>query len=285
VKKPQWITTGLAVLLFAAIFIFGRTVPEKKPIVPKMMPRAESMPENKTDVSINSILAIEKKLLSSGQVARLNNLEQSITGQAEKDHQLRIYDQLARFWADTARIFDPYAWYKAEAARLENSEKSLTFAAHLFLDNLQTEDNERRLWRALQAKDLFERSLKINPENDSSKVGLGACYLFGGISPAPMVGITKIREVVEKDSTNIYAQMMLIQGLLLSGQYDKAITRLQTVIRLEPANAEAILRLADLYDRIADKANAIIWYRKSLQYVERAEARAEIEKRISNLSK
>ena len=33
---------------------------------------------------------------------------------------------------------------------------------------------ERRKWKALQAKDLFERSLQINPQNDSSKVGLGA---------------------------------------------------------------------------------------------------------------
>ena len=95
-------------------------------------------------------------------------------------------------------------------------------------------------WKALQAKDLFERSLKINPDNDSAKVGLGACYLFGNISANPMEGIAKIREVVEKDSTNIYAQMMLVKGSLISGQIDKAITRLQTVNRLHPENIEAI---------------------------------------------
>ena len=83
-------------------------------------------------------------------------------------------------------------------------------------------------WKALQAKDLFERSLKINPDNDSAKVGLGACYLFGNISANPMEGIGKIMEVVEKDSTNAYAQMTLAKGSLLSGQSDKAISRLQT---------------------------------------------------------
>ncbi len=87
-------------------------------------------------------------------------------------------------------------------------------------------------WEALQAKDLFERSLKINPDNDSAKVGLGACYLFGNIAPNPMEGIAKIMEVVEKDSTNAYAQMTLAKGSLLSGQIDKAISRLQTVNRL-----------------------------------------------------
>jgi hypothetical protein len=87
-----------------------------------------------------------------------------------------VYHQLAKFWHDSANSWEPYAWYTAEAARLENSEKNLTFAAHLFLDNLIRDDvAERRKWKALQAKDLFERSLKLNPVNDSSKVGLGAC--------------------------------------------------------------------------------------------------------------
>ena len=62
---------------------------------------------------------------------------------------LKIYHQLAHFWADTAQIFEPYAWYEAEAARLENSEKTLTFAAHLFLQNLQGEnDPALRKWKA-----------------------------------------------------------------------------------------------------------------------------------------
>jgi cytochrome c-type biogenesis protein CcmH/NrfG len=133
---------------------------------------------------------------------------------------------------------------------LENSEKSLTFAAHLFLENLQQQDNAALIkWEALQAKDLFERSLKINPDNDSSKVGLGACYLFGNISTNPMEGIAKIRQVIDEDSTNVYAHMILAKGSLISGQVDKAIERLQTVNRLQAGNVEAILMLAEVYER------------------------------------
>ena len=181
-------------------------------------------------------------------------------------------------------FFPPYAWYEAEAARLENSEKTLTFAAHLFLENLQHEQNPGLVkWEALQAKDLFERSLKINPENDSSKVGLGACYLFGNISASPMEGLGKIIEVVEKDSTNAYAQMTLVKGSLISGQTDKAISRLLTVNRLYPDNIEAILLLAETYERKGDKDVAADWYRKSLLYIKRSDVRMEIEKRIAEL--
>lgn len=286
-KKPQWITIAIALVLVVALFFFGRTVPEKKAIVAEIHSEDDGHDHGSTnDITIDSILAIAKKQLSTEQIIRINELENSISRGDVKNQQIKVYHQLSHFWGDTMRFFPPYAWYEAEAARLENSEKTLTFAAHLFLDNLQQEQNPRLVtWGAMQAKDLFERSLKINPDNDSAKVGLGAVYLFGNISTNPMEGISKIREVVEKDSTNIYAQLTLAKGSILSGQTDKAIGRLQTVNRLQPENLEAILMLAEVYERNGEKTNAVVWYKKSLNYIRRADARVEIEKRINELSK
>ena len=287
-KKPQWITLGIAVLLTTGIFIFGRTVPKKKAVI-----ATEHGPDDGHDhgvvqspITIDTILNLAKKQLTIEQVVRLNTLENSISRGDVRDQQLHVYHQLARFWADSAHVFEPYAWYNAEAARLENSEKTLTFAAQLFLDNLQNDDVvQRRQWKAMQARDLFERSLKINPDNDSAKVGLGACYLFGNISAAPMEGIMKIREVVEKDSTNLYAQMMLVKGSLLSGQYDKAISRLEAVNRIKPDDIDAMLLLAEVYERMNDKKNAISWYQKCLPLAKENELRMAIEKRIAELKK
>lgn len=283
-KKPQWITFFAGVGLVVIIYYFGKTVPDKKEVQPSATVAQTYLPA----ITADTILALAKRQLNPGQLARLNAIESEFSkaGLAGNEQKLRIFHQLAHFWEDSARVFEPYAWYEAEAARLENSEKSLTFAARLFLDNLQQDsDPERVRWKALQAKDLFERSLKINPQNDSAKVGLGACYLFGHISAAPMEGIAKIREVAEKDSTNTYAQMMLAKGSMVSGQYDKAISRLHTVIRLEPENIEAILMLADVYERMNDKASAVVWYKKSLQYINRVDARTEIARRIEELQK
>jgi hypothetical protein len=291
VKKPQWITAVIAVILTAVIFLYGRTVPNKTAPV-----AAEAHDEHdghdhgtaatSTTVSIDSILHFAKQQLKPEQVIRINFLENSISRGDVKDQQVHIYHQLSSFWGDSMHFFQPYAWYQAEAARLENSEKTLTFAAHLFLENLQQEENPGlRQWAALQAKDLFERSLKINPDNDSSKVGLGATYLFGGVSSNPMEGLGMIREVEQKDSTNIYAQMTLAKGALMSGQLDKAVSRLLTVNHLQPENVDAILMLADLHDRMKEKKQAADWYRASLRHITRPDVKAEIEKRIAELSK
>ena len=237
-------------------------------------------------ISVDTVLAMAKKNLSAEQVVRINTLENSITRGAVKDQQLAVYHQLAHFWQDSARLFEPFAWYEAEAARLENSEKNLTFAARLFLDNLQDEgDAGLRKWKALQAKDLFERSLKINPDNDSAKVGLGACYLFGDISASPMEGILKIREVVAKDSNNEYAQVTLARGALITGQYDKAVSRLNMVNKQHPDNVEVMLLLAEAAERTGNKADAISWYNQSLPLVKNPAAKDAIVKRIAELKK
>jgi cytochrome c-type biogenesis protein CcmH/NrfG len=127
--------------------------------------------------------------------------------------------------------------------------------------------------------------LRINDKNDSTIVGLGACYIFGNIADNPMEGILKVRQVVEKDSTNIFAQMVLGQGSLLSGQYDRAIGRFEKVLALQPVNLEAILLMAEVFERKEDKANAIKWYSKALPLASNPAMKSALEKRINELKK
>ncbi len=285
-KKPQWIAVAIGIVLVAVIFLFGnRTDPAGRGAVAENQPVEDGAHEH-PDISTDTILALAKKNLEPRQLAELGKLENSVGRGDVKAQQLSSYHRLAAYWADSAGYFEPSAWYTAEAARLENSEKSLTFAAHLFLDNLQRDDNPALIrWRALQAKDLFERSLKINPDNDSSNVGLGACYLFGNISDAPMEGIAMIRKVVEKDSTNLFAQITLAKGAMYSQQFERAADRLQTILRLQPSNLEAKLLLAEAYERMGQKADAVQWYQESLKSVDNPQARQEISKRIEQLKK
>jgi tetratricopeptide (TPR) repeat protein len=279
-KRPQWITIGIAILLVIGLYaatqsqLFG----EKK----RKAPAAQSTAASEI-ISIDTILFHSKENLSPDQASRINQLENSISRGDVGAQKLHLYHQLANFWKDTGRSFAPFAWYTAEAARLENSEKSLTFAARLFLEGLKNEENPRlKQWEAVQAKDLFERSLKINPANDSSKVNLGAVYLYGGLA-SPMGGINMIRGVVEKDSTNIHAQMTLGEASLVSGQLDKAAERFKTVARMQPGNLEAIFRVAEINEQMQNREEAIEWYQKSLPFIKIPGLKEEVEKRISQL--
>lgn len=284
-KKAQWLLLAGGLLATVLIYQFGKTVPEKKPVESVQHSEDDGHDHGPAAFTIDTIMMLAKKQLRGDQVSRVEELEASARSE-NRSGRLAAYHQLSHFWSDSVGIFEPFAWYEAEAARLENSEKSLTFAARLFLDNLQRDQVPgRRKWKALQAKDLFERSLKLNPGNDSSKIGLGEVYLFGGITEMPMEGIRKIREVAERDSTNVYAQLSLARGSVVSGQYDRAKERLMVVYRLQPENVDALLMLADVAERKGNKREAIEWYDKSFRLVKHPEAAKAIADRINELKK
>jgi len=148
---------------------------------------------------------------------------------------------------------------------------------------MSSPDLPMQKWLATQAKELFEKALTINPGNDSSKIGLGACYMFGNISDNPMQGILSIKEIADKDPNNMYAQMMLGLGGIQSGQYDKAVERFLTVIHKQPDNIEAILNLAGTYERMNNKTEAVKWYKEALNFIQVPQARKDIEERIKSL--
>jgi len=285
-NKPQWITFSAGALLVVLLFVFGKTTDPGQLTKSTVDAHAghDHAPGEMHTIPTDTLLTIAKKQLTPAQQFRLAGIENSIARNEGSEQQLHVYHQLANFWRDSANMFIPYAWYTAEAARLENSEKSLTFAAHLLLGRLQT-DGEPAItaWEATQAKDLFERALKLNPGNDSSKVGLGACLIFGGISDRPMEGLAHIQEVVKRDSTNVYALVTMARGGVLSGQMDKAIGRLETVHRVAPDNLEAVFLMAEIYERTNKKAEAVQWYNKALPLISNPRMKEEVTKRINSL--
>jgi tetratricopeptide (TPR) repeat protein len=275
VQKKQFLLAGGGLILLILMYFFGNTTVPKKPL--------EETAGKVPSFDIQAFIATAMKQLSPDEQQETASLQAMVTRGDVLTQRKMAYGQLATFW-QARNVFEPYAYYFSEAAKLENSEKSLTFAGHLFLDTLRWEANpSRRQWYAMQGKELFEKVLLLNPKNDSAKVALGSCYIFGNISDNPMEGILKIREVADRDSNNVYAQLMLGMGGVVSGQFDKAIERLLVVLRKDPHHLEAMLTLAGAYERTNNKVAAIQWYNESKKHVNIPQTRAEIDARIKML--
>jgi hypothetical protein len=236
-------------------------------------------------LDINALISELKKGLKPGSIARITALENSVTRGDVKSQKIDIYVRLASFWKDSANESIPYLWYLGEGAKLENSEKKLNFAAHSYLEELRGyQDPEIKRWMAVQAHDLFSRSLRIGPVNDSAKIGLGSTYFFGGGGDSPpMEGIMMIREVVEKDSTNMFAQFMLGYGSMVSGQYAKATERLSKVVEAQPGNKEAVFLLAESYERLGEGKQAAKWFRVGRTMIDNPEVLRAIDEKLKTL--
>jgi len=278
--KQLFAISGFGLILLASLLLFGKSVPPKKnnsPAIPVI-----------NSFNVSDFIKQVKQKLPATQLVFISNLENSISRGDVKSQSLKNFEQLANFWKDSAKSFVPYAYYVAEGAKLDNSEKSLTFAAQLFLENMRAEsDDNLKSWQAETAIDLFNKALQLDPDNDSLKLGLGSCYVYGkgmiGDAAETMKGIQLLLQVVRKDSANMKAQMVLGIGGVISRQYPKAIERLLKVAKAEPENLEAISWLADAYAATGDNSNAISWYQYSKKLVNNAGFSKEVDERIKAL--
>jgi len=285
-KRQQILVAGTGVFLLLVLYFFGNTIPPRKK--PDGAAGGAAGPGAVKAIGLQDILSELQAHLTPAQLSYVSRLQHSVVRGDVVAQQLNADRKLARFWKDSVSDgFLLYAYYTGEAAKLENTEKNLTFAAREFLAGLQGEEDARvKGWMATESKVLFEKALALNPGNDSTKVGLGASYIFGAAAGDPtevMQGIQQILEVARRDSTNMYAQFMLGVGGIESGQYDRAIERLTTVVRHQPSNVEALLLLAEACQQKGDRESAVRYYQSAKKLIGNPEMVKAIDQQIKTL--
>lgn len=246
-----------------------------------------AMPPAALAATSDSVIDALKPKLAPAVADSVSAIEKELLAISDSTAMIPVYTRLYKVW-ERQKLYPAYVYYRAKVAKLENSEKNLTFAAQLFLNNLRSEHDDAKLdWQTAKAIELFESALEKNPANDDLKIGLGSCYVFGkGRSGDPqetMKGIQELLAVVKKDSTNMKAQFVLAVGGYVSGQYDKSIERFTKVIEAQPDNMEAIAFLADTYAAKGDKENAIKWYNISKRLANNPAYSKEVDERIKML--
>ncbi len=283
-KQQILLITG-ALILLCALYLLGPTINPNKSEV------AKSEAGTGADSASFHIEDFEKAM-----VAQLSNERQQYIAELEakvkrgdvKVQQHTLNHLLAGFWKDSVPNPILHYYYASELAKLDNTEKSLTFAAHSILGYLPFEQNhDLQHWLAGRGKELFERALVLNNSNDSTIVGLGGCIMYGapaGGDGNPMAGIMKVREVAERDSTDMYAQYMLGVGGLISGQFDKAIERFERVAVSGKGNhIEVLFKLAEACEKAGNKLKAVATYQEIEKEVDNPAMKEELKKRIKTL--
>ncbi|MEC5147579.1 tetratricopeptide repeat protein [Chitinophaga sp. 212800010-3] len=278
-QKTQVLLVGAAVALLVILFAFGRTVPrsEKKP-----MSSAAPMQggQEVEAIAFSELLTTAKGKIPADKLLQINTVETNIVRGDVKAQKIAAYHQLYNTW-DSLNQLPVAAYYLSEAAKLENSEKSLTFAANLFLAHLQhAEDPRVAKWEADNAIELFDQALKLNPGNDTLKISQAMVYMNTG---QPMAGVARLREVVAEHPDNIDAQVTLANLAITSGQYDKAIERLEGVVKKHPDDAKVLFVLAESYRSKGDKKKAIELFQKSRELMKDPELKKEVDNYIKSI--
>lgn len=280
-QNKQYVFIGVALLLAAALYFLGDTHGHKKESKSAAGPMAGDGHQHEATAPADiPMMDIEKWQTES--IAKLAEPAKSkateLTAKADRENTPVACKDIAEFWEKNENLNLAAKYYK-KGAFLENTEKSITFAGNLLLTLMsRTEDPAVKKWQASEAIECFTKAQSMNPDNLDTKIALATCYTEG--TGETMKGVTLLREVTAKDSTNISANIILGKMAIQSGQLDKAVRRLELVLSLRPDNTEAMYFLAEAYKGQGNKSKAIELFEQCKKLVNNPDFSKEIDNYI-----
>jgi tetratricopeptide (TPR) repeat protein len=285
-RIAHYITIVSAIALIGLLYWGGNTVPPLKKSVSEMQrPSAggavASGPGVPKPASFDSIITASRKLLSKTAADTVTTIENELSAIRDSSRMAAVLYKLSKVWGRNNQ-FHVKAYYAAKAAKLENSEKNLTFAGQFFLQLMENESSSSmQAWDAGEAVSCLEQSLKIDPGNEEIKLALATGYIEG--TGEPMRGVQILLAIVNEKPGDIPANMLLGRMSVQSGQFDKAVGRFETVLKQEPENKEALYFLAQAYGGKGDKKKAIELLENCKKLVNDPGFSNEIDQQINSL--
>ena len=215
-----------------------------------------------TNISIDNLKKEAESNLKDAQISELRLVEEAL-GKAGSDSLLiENNKRLSAKWYDFG--FPAIAGYYAEAiAEIEKKEEAWSIAGTTYVICIQNSSVQKErdfcTDRAIKA---FENAISINPENLSNKVNLSLTYVENPPQDNPMKGILMLRELNESNPENTLVLNQLAKLAIRTGQNERAIERLNSVLKIDNENKNAFCLLAQAYQNVGDEDNAKLYLQK-----------------------
>ncbi len=191
------------------------------------------------------------------------------------------YEQMINMW-DSLRFPAVAAYYMEQASMASPTESNWLETGNRYYASTRFVEEGNRPVIFAKAIESFEHVLQLNPKNLDAKISLASCYVEG--SADPMKGIGMLKEIEKTDSNNVNLQLNFAFFSERSGQWDKAISRFEKVLKIQPDFIEAYLHLADAYQQKGDKAKAVESLKKYVALVDDVTIKAEVQDYINKLT-
>lgn len=184
---------------------------------------------------------------------RLKELSVSSRDTIQHYKNIKDYNALAKYWAKYNTPLSGY--YTFLLAEGNGHPEDYKIAGETFFSALsETQDTIIRNNLITFAVRSFEKALALTADVDT-KLQLATVYVEA--TPEPMKGIGLLKEIIDSMPQNIPANMLLGRFAIMSGQFDKAEQRFNTILSQEPGNAEALYFMAVTQEGLGNKDKAI----------------------------
>lgn len=240
-KQQQILFCMGAVLLFSVLY-FGF---DTKNTNQKMQAASNALRGETTDLT--TITDQARGALNAEQTAALTPLQAEVEQAKNDTERIAALKKLSGWWYRQQQI-TVAAGVAEELAALENSDSAWSVAGALYFDALRaTQDATLRTFCTGRAVKAFENAASLNPAHIAHRVNLALVYAENPPSDNPMKAVMMLRDLEQKhpDEGTVYSALGRLA--IKTGQWQRAIDRLEKARALDPKNPSLPCLLATAY--------------------------------------
>lgn len=282
-KKPLFILTVVAVIAISGIYMYSQSKStDIKLTETTVLPTVENDLMNSSK-SFEHILQMASSRVSKTLLDSIALLEKDIKSEDIKK-QITAYKQIGDLWARSGNIICG-GHYFIEKAKLSNAIGDWRFSAELMAYAADgAADSIARNYAIDNAILGFRNIIALDSSDIDAKVQLAVCLIDGKNNV--MEGVTLLKQVEKLEPDHEFMNVTLGRLALISGQFDKAIPRLEHLIQKHPDNFEAYYYLSEAYKATGKKDKAIQCLEDAKKHFSKMpEAEKQIEELIQNIKK
>jgi tetratricopeptide (TPR) repeat protein len=252
-RKPHYVALIAAGIVFIALY-FGlpKTPPESRL-------REQSRALRGELASADELVENARARLTSEERSALVVLEQSVGAASNEAERIERLKELSGWWY--ARGYRGVAGVVAEQiAETEGNDSAWSIAGATYYQALQSETDTRlRTYYAERSIRAFESAASLAPTLAEHRVNIALVYAENPPSDNPMKAVQMLRELEQKYPQSAAVYNALGRLALKTGQWERAIERLEKALELEPENPNTPCLLLKAYENAgqSDKAAAL----------------------------
>lgn len=255
-SKAQLVTILLSIALVFGMYYGCDRIPPKQ----KELEQSRSLVVEATDPLV--LINAAQSELQPSQRGTLAELEKELENALADSSKISVLKQLSGRYFEWG--FPAISGYYAEQiADLENTEEAWSIAGTTYSIAFQrSEDEQTRTFATGRAIRAFENAISLNPDNPANQVNLALVYTENPPEDNPMQGIQLLLELNKEYPDNVYILNNLGRLAIQTGQYDRAIERLERARSLETEQMKTICLLAQAYRGAGNTEQAEQWEEK-----------------------
>ncbi len=271
--KPFLLVGGIAVLGIIIYFGLSTTPPAGSE---KAAPFKQA-----AGIDLAALINKAKSQIDKKYLPQIVLLESELSASRNADQKAQVYKKMVAVW-DSAGAKIISAEYAASVARITDQAKDYSFAGEKLITAMQNA-SDSSMAHALSEESfkVLQRAIELDTTNDDNKVNMAICLMEGKTDV--MSGVKILLPLVKKNPNHLKANYILGKFAVVSGQYEKAIARLEKVINLDKHFTSAYIVLSQAYIKMGNKTKAMETLKECKKNLDDLQAKAELQKMIEQL--